>query len=104
MATMVNQNITINAEDRIEDETSQVLTTSLLGCPELNLTRWQEVSNAAMGDYVYQEDRIDTQKTAYLSEYYPTTPYMCRNGTVRRALEDIMNNVTISMLSNSMFT
>jgi hypothetical protein len=70
MATMVNKNITIDAEDRIEDETSQVLTTSLLGCPELNLTRWREVSNAAMGDYVYQEGRINTQKWAHLSEYY----------------------------------
>ena len=50
-------------------------------------------------NYWYQLYHINSSMTDF-----PSEPWMCRNRTIDRAIEDLANNIIISMLSSSNFT
>jgi hypothetical protein len=43
-------------------------------------------------------------RTYGFANNFPSEPWMCRNRTLDRAIEDLANNITISMLSSANFT
>jgi hypothetical protein len=101
--SMINGNVTMNVDSIIAEDTSQILTTNLLSCPELNLTKFQQDSDAAL-PWLFIKDELQFQKFANFSLAFPSEPSDCRNGSLARALEDLANNVTLSMLSFSSVT
>ncbi|KAL3419653.1 hypothetical protein PVAG01_08151 [Phlyctema vagabunda] len=64
----------------IDQATSHILATALAACPEISKNWW-------------------SQKYNFTSDF-PNDASLCRNQTLRRAIEDLANNVTISTLSN----
>jgi hypothetical protein len=68
----------------IAEESSRALSTGLAACDEISNNYWLE-------------------KYAILYDF-ASEPWMCRNRSLSRAIEDMANNITISMLSGANFT
>ncbi|KAF2195674.1 hypothetical protein K469DRAFT_744184 [Zopfia rhizophila CBS 207.26] len=74
--------------------TSNMLSTGLTGCDEIQNSPFRNVSLEAG---LFNE-------SAALGNAFPTHPGMCRNQTLLRAVEDLANNITLSYLSSSYLT
>ena len=108
-------NVTFSSDLRIEEfdsrspvshpgPQSNVLSTKLAACPELN---WTSVLHSASEAYPaeYSTKLTDNQtRIDVLLAAYPSQPEDCRNGSLARAIEDLMNNITVSMLSSEHLT
>jgi hypothetical protein len=84
LANMLIGNVTIvlgNNYQQIYERSNNVLITGLQACDEFSNNYW--VQNYPTNKYVFT-----------------APPYMCRNRTLSRAIEDLSANITISMLSN----
>jgi len=73
-----------NSQAVIAEESSRALSTGLAACDEISNNYWLE-------------------KYALLYDF-ASEPWMCRNRSLSRAIEDMANNITISMLSGANFT
>jgi hypothetical protein len=103
-AGILNGNISYDVSRNVkEEETSFVLTTSLGSCPELNL--YSFLSNAT-SELLLSPWNSNGAQSLGRPNYFTNTKSetTCRNGSLGRALEDLANNITISMLSSSILT
>ncbi|KAE9368373.1 hypothetical protein N431DRAFT_470085 [Stipitochalara longipes BDJ] len=69
-------------------------------CPSSNATWTLE----AMTTRISLTGLIACVKTPLNASNFPSEPWMCRNRTLARGIEDLANNLTISMLSSASFT
>jgi hypothetical protein len=69
--------------------TTSVLTTGLMACDEIANSPFKDVSSI-----------ITNNPVQTFTNTFPSEPWMCRNGTLVKALEDLANNITISYLSS----
>jgi hypothetical protein len=72
----------------VEEMSSKVLESSLFACEDVMPTFWIDYWNTTLG-----------YSTSDVSSVFTGTPWMCRNKTLALAMEDLFNNITISMLS-----
>jgi hypothetical protein len=68
---------------------TSILNTGLMACDEIANSPFKDVSS------VVTSDPVQT-----FTNTFPSEPWMCRNGTLMKALEDLANNITISYLSS----
>ena len=102
-ANQLNGNISINVDPHVSEYASGVLTTLLVACAELNWTSVLHDIHEAYPDRVFRRYKgIPSwfESAQSLIQSFPSTPSQCRNGSLSFALEDLMNNVTVSMLSS----
>jgi hypothetical protein len=83
--------------------TTNVLASGLIACDEIFNTPFKRLHSnidpeKLPGNNSTEEDLFVFNNT------FPTSPGMCRNGSLLRAIQDLANNVTISMLSSSDLT
>jgi hypothetical protein len=71
----------------LEEMTSKVLQSGLAACQDIAPTYWIDYWNK------------ETFSTSDVSEIFNGPSWMCRNETLAPAMEDLFNNITISMLS-----
>jgi len=76
----------------LSGSSSQVLLTGLAGCDEFQNSWWSQ--NIDMLGKVHKEPAIDFGNG--------DEPWLCRNGSLARALEDLAVNVTVGMLGFSL--
>lgn len=99
---MLYGNVTIQPAYRIElglhMDDSNVLNTALSACPGFSF--WFNVYGPSVNQSI-----LGIDLAANLTNYIiPSETSLCRNGSLARAIEDLANNMTISMLSNPNFT
>jgi hypothetical protein len=92
VANVLVGNVTVSpsrdGEFSIYESSSKVLQTALIGCDEIQHGIWKP----------------DTAlQSANISEVIGGEPWMCRNKTLSRAVEDLINNMTLSLLSDPRF-
>jgi len=73
---------------------SNVLNTALSACPEFSF--WFNGYGPAVNQTIFGVD-LAANLTNYI---FPSETWICRNGSLARAIEDLASNMTISMLSN----
>jgi hypothetical protein len=90
---MISGNLTINKGHnmRLESEGS-VMLTGLRGCDEIARNAWVNKTISATPEYIIGSGY------AGMSASFPTNPWLCRNKTLAAALEDLSNNITMSLL------
>jgi hypothetical protein len=71
----------------LAEQSSPMLQTGLVACDEIGYNYW------------YKTMHLDVNGTKF-----PHEPWMCRNKTLARGIEDLANNITISMLSSANLT
>lgn len=76
-----------NSPFHLQVETSRAALTGLIACDEIAHNYWYDVYNIPSNE-----------------SNFPSEPWMCRNRTLARGIEDLANNLTISMLSAANFT
>ena len=76
-----------NASLPVDVDTSRASLTGLIACDEIAHNYWYDIYS------------IPSNESAF-----PAEPWMCRNRTLARGIEDLANNLTISMLSSANFT
>jgi hypothetical protein len=95
LASILNGNVSFSTNGEVVDHSSQILQTKLLACPALNLTALEvQISQIEFG----------MAQITHFSTYYSTENWQCPNGSLERAIEDLANNVTISMLTTTYLT
>jgi len=77
---------------------SNVLNTVLSACPEFFF--WFNGYGPSVNQTIFGID-LAANLTNYI---FPSETSICRNGSLARAIEDLANNITISMLSNPYLT
>ncbi|MCJ1403048.1 hypothetical protein MMC11_006270 [Xylographa trunciseda] len=78
---------------------SNVLNTALSACPEFTL--WFDTTTFRPTNSSIYGINLSGNITNYV---FPNDPSICRNGSLPRAIEDLANNITISMLGNADLT
>jgi hypothetical protein len=82
-----------NNEDSVREYAgygaTSVLATGLMACDEISNSPFKNLSSLVV------QDPVET-----FTNTFPSQPWMCRNRTLSRALEDLANNITISYLSS----
>ncbi|PMD39349.1 hypothetical protein L207DRAFT_491356 [Hyaloscypha variabilis F] len=78
---------------------TNILASGLIACDEIYNSPFKNLESRADLSEIYGSISI-SGAVAY-NNTFPAEPGMCRNGTLLRAIEDLANNVTISMLSSS---
>jgi hypothetical protein len=78
---------------------TNILASGLIACDEIYNSPFKNLESRADPSEIYGSIPI-SGAVAY-NNTFPAEPGMCRNGTLLRAIEDLANNVTISMLSSS---
>ncbi|MCJ1391759.1 hypothetical protein MMC18_004624 [Xylographa bjoerkii] len=86
-------------ELRLKLDDSNILDTALSACPEFML--WFDTTTFTDTDSSIFGINISRNITNYV---FPNEPSICRNGSLPRAIEDLANNITISMLGNADLT
>lgn len=76
-----------NSPFDLQVETSRAALTGLIACDEIAHNYWYDTYNIPSNE-----------------SNFPSEPWMCRNRTLARGIEDLANNLTISMLSSTNFT
>jgi len=74
----------------LAEASSHVLETGLIACDDIAHNYWYST-------YGSQNPNLNVTK-------FPSEPWMCRKRTLARGIEDLANNITISMLSPSNFS
>jgi hypothetical protein len=74
---------------QLVDTSSNVLTTRLAACDDIANTCWNSPS-------LQQDPAFHIQNVT--DQNFPAEAWKCRNRTIDRAIEDLVNNVTLSML------
>ena len=77
---------------------SNVLNTALSACPEFSF--WFNGNGPSVNQTVFGID-LATNLTNYI---FPSETSICRNGSLARAIEDLANKITISMLRSPYLT
>ncbi|KAE9376403.1 hypothetical protein N431DRAFT_462240 [Stipitochalara longipes BDJ] len=75
---------------KYKDVNSRVLQTGLIGCSEFTNNVWDGIDETFNGNFP-----TSNGESPILS-----SPWMCRNNSLSLAIEDLANNITISMLSS----
>jgi hypothetical protein len=70
-----------------------VLSTGLIACDEIVNSPFKNLSSI-----------ITTDPVQTFTNTFPSEPWMCRNSTLMKAIEDLANNITISYLSSPHLT
>lgn len=100
LSNLLNGNITLNADSssgNTDNVTTKLLQqTNLASCPELANGWWSQYCQSLDNDKDFCNDSEDS--TTLL--FPPSESYYCRNGSLARAIEDLAQNITISLLSN----
>lgn len=78
---------TSNATWMLQVMTTRLALTGLVACDEIAHNAWY--------------DQVNTPSN---ETNFPSEPWMCRNRTLARGIEDLANNLTISMLSSANLT
>jgi hypothetical protein len=76
-----------NSPFDLQVETSRAAVTGLIACNEIAHNYWYDIYNIPSNE-----------------SNFPAELWMCRNRTLARGIEDLANNLTISMLSSANFT
>jgi hypothetical protein len=103
LANLLNGNLSLNAHkpsgdgDNYNFATKLVQQTGLSSCPELSNNYWTKYCQTVGASL----DLCAESGADATTKYFPAAePYFCRNGSLARAIEDLANNITISLLSN----
>ena len=80
----------LSDELKYKDVNTRLLQTGLVACDELMNTQWDSLSGSFSASTPISE--LDNP------------PWMCRNGTLKLAIQDLANNITISMLTSPELT
>lgn len=75
--------------------TTILLGSGLMACDEIHESPFK---------YLHSNANPITDEAVIFNNTFPVEPGMCRNGSLLRAIEDLANNVTVSMLSASALT
>ena len=96
LVSILNGNVSFSTMGQVVDHSSQILQTKLLACPELNLTALElRVANLSV---------LRMGQITDFSAYLPTQGWQCPSNSLERAIEELANNVTISMLTSPYLT
>jgi hypothetical protein len=100
LASLLNGNITLNTHSGDGNDynvtTNMLLQTGLASCPELANDYWSNYCETIGAS----EDFCGDGNSGNTTRYFPEAEsYFCRNGSLARAIEDLANNITISLLS-----
>jgi hypothetical protein len=95
LASILNGNVSFSTDGEVVDHSSQILQTKLLACPELDLTALELRIN---------QTEFEMAQITNFSAYDSAENWQCPNDSLERAIEDLANNVTISMLSSTYLT
>lgn len=100
LANLLNGNVTLNtgtgdASD-YNHTTNMLQQTGLTSCPELSNNWWTIYCQEVGASLDFCNSLLDDTTNFFPEE----EPYLCRNGTLARAIEDLANNITVSLLSN----
>jgi hypothetical protein len=89
---------TVNAEtwDLDTGSTTYMQATGLMACSDIQASPWRNAPFSPFKDSAYNAELF--------ANTFPVEPWMCRNGTFLRAIEDLANNITISYLSSADLT
>ncbi|MCJ1431360.1 hypothetical protein MMC27_000711 [Xylographa pallens] len=92
-SSMLLGNVSIDSSGDIFEDSSNILYTGLIACNEFSY--WNNTNLTAL-----------LGLPDGLGPAFPITssPWMCRNQTLESAIEDLANNITISLLSNPKFS
>ncbi|CZR61875.1 uncharacterized protein PAC_11772 [Phialocephala subalpina] len=91
MSTMWGADATIL---EVESQTSRAMLTGLIACEDMTPNFWFDIEN--MDRYFAPNNNISGHAH---TDIFEQPSWMCRNGTLAPAIEDLFNNITISMLS-----
>ena len=79
--------IAANSPFQLQAVSSRASLTGLVACDEIARNYWYDIYNISSN-----------------ASNFPSEPWMCRNQTLARGIEDLANNLTISMLSSANLT
>ncbi|KUJ11656.1 uncharacterized protein LY89DRAFT_594462 [Mollisia scopiformis] len=84
---------------------TQMLSTGLIACNDIQASPWVNLSNKGDGspDTWPNYGALVSWRQMFQNTF-PSEPWMCRNQTFLRAIEDLANNITISYLSSPELT
>ena len=82
------------------DRSSNILFTGLAACPEIAQNPVLQAASTAFSPRL----PIPLDETAVGSVFASFDPRSCRNGSLPRAIEDLANNITVSLLGSSFLT
>ncbi|KAE8448032.1 hypothetical protein EG329_009955 [Mollisiaceae sp. DMI_Dod_QoI] len=86
----------------IDTDNTQMISTGLIACDDIQASPWVNLSGSGNPDN-WPTDPSVTWHQLFLNTF-PSEPWMCRNQTFLRAIEDLANNITISYLSSPELT
>lgn len=94
------------ASDRwvIDTASTQILSTGLVACDDIQASPWVNLSAQGRPDGFPDSDGTVISWRQVFRNTFPSEPWMCRNQTFLRAIEDLANNITISYLSSPELT
>lgn len=95
---MLNGNVTMYPDPEgwvLVEVSSNMLITGLVACNEITQSCWDSVL-LQNSPFFHIPNVTDNN--------FPGEPWECRNRTIDRGIEDLANNITISMLSSSSLT
>ena len=101
-ASTIVGNVSLSTQSVVS---SQILQTDLSGCAELNITLFQDDAISAIG--AHNTSILGLLPFIFdsnLAQSVYGTAGSCRNNTLALSLEDLANNVTLSMLSSALLT
>jgi hypothetical protein len=79
----------------IDTGNTQMLSTGLIACDDIQASPWVNLSGDGSPDL-----QTNVSWRQMFQNTFPSEPWMCRNQTFLRAIEDLANNITISYLSS----
>jgi hypothetical protein len=97
---MILSNLTVSRSDHQKlSHQGNIMITGLRGCDEIARNFWLNKTLPVPPKLVTNAG--DSSYTQGLSASFPTNPWLCRNKTLRLALEDLSDNITMSLIGSA---